>query len=450
MHPLDPAGHAPPGILQAPVLARRLGAVAPEEAAPVEASFRPANPPTATRVLYKPLTQTVSSSSMRVSPSAKSLAVEDDGSGALSSAALDQEDVGPFLTASPGAGSTPAELAASLAAREDVSWAAVDEVLHATRAIRVASVQPDDPDFAEQWGLEAIGAPAAWALGTGAPRSAERVTVCIVDSGIDYTHADLRANVAAAIGISVLADLSTPMDLLYHGTHVAGIIGAVGNNSLQVSGVTWANVSLLSCRFIDGTGFGYTSGAVTCVNYCVAQGARVIQNSWGGSARPNAALAEAIEAAARADALFVVSAGNNGLDLDAAAAYPASYAETYANVLAVASVGRAGNVSAFSNYGAGAVALAAPGENILSTVPGNGTAVYSGTSMAAPFVSGAAALALSLAGPGRLSALQLKTLLTDTADLTPALAGRVGAGMLRVDRVLEAALRHSSAAAPAA
>lgn len=398
-------------------------------------SFRPTTPPPATRVIYKPV-----------------------GSDAvMSMQSMDQVGGGyvSFLTAQPStddAGSLET-LAATLGNQSDVEWAVVDEVLHATtidvvvpptaaEGVITAARLPDDPQFVEQWGLEAVRAPEAWILGTGAFNESKEVTVCVVDSGIDYTHADLRANIAKSIGISVLPDTTTPMDMLYHGTHVAGIIGAVGNNGVQVSGVAWGNISLLACRFIDGSGYGYTSGAVTCIDYCLQNNARVIQNSWGGSASTNAAMEEAIAAAERAGALFVVSAGNSVLDLDQTRSYPASYAETYDNVIAVASIGQAGQVSSFSNYGTAAVALAAPGESILSTVPGNATATYSGTSMAAPFVSGAAALALSLAGPENLTLQQLKAALLESAELTPELEGRVGAGMLRLDRTIQAALRY--------
>ncbi|KFM23720.1 Thermophilic serine proteinase [Auxenochlorella protothecoides] len=216
---------------------------------------------------------------------------------------------------------------------------------------------------------------------------------------------------AAAVGVSMLPGSPGPMDELGHGSHVAGIVGAAGSNALLVSGVVWGNVDLLACRFIDGDGLGRTSAAVDCVNYCLAQGARVIQASWGGAAAPNAAMQAAMEAAEAADALIVVSAGNDDRDLDAEPQYPASYAAERANVLAVAAVGRAGALSSFSNRGAGTVALAAPGEAILSTLPGNAT--------------------------GRL--------LLESAEPTAQLRGKVGAGLLRLDRVVAAAAALAAA-----
>ncbi|KAL6769857.1 hypothetical protein ACKKBG_A32645 [Auxenochlorella protothecoides x Auxenochlorella symbiontica] len=383
-------------------------------------SFNPTSIPQATRVLYK------------VRPS--------EGMVAVASTATAVE----YAVAAAGPGESLKALAQNLSALATTEWVALDEVLH-VHALRVDSVTPDDPDFPEQWGLEAVHAPEAWATATGAPTRAAAVTVCIVDSGIDYDHEDLAANMAAAVGVSMLPGSPGPMDELGHGSHVAGIVGAAGSNALLVSGVVWGNVDLLACRFIDGDGLGRTSAAVDCVNYCLAQGARVIQASWGGAAAPNAAMQAAMEAAEAADALIVVSAGNDDRDLDAEPQYPASYAAERANVLAVAAVGRAGALSSFSNRGAGTVALAAPGEAILSTLPGNATGVLSGTSMAAPFVSGAAALALSVAGPGALPAPALKRLLLESAEPTAQLRGRVGAGLLRLDRVVAAAAALAAA-----
>jgi subtilisin family serine protease len=328
---------------------------------------------------------------------------------------------------------------AKLAAEPGVAYATRDTALWAAAA---EAPPVDDREYRFQWALPRVGAPAAWAALASLP-PARRVTVCVIDSGVDAAHPDLAANLAPGGDVT---------DALEHGTHVAGSVAAVGNNSVGVAGVALEGVNVRACKFLTAEGYGWVSGAVACIATCLREGADVINSSWaGGEANP--ALRDGIAAAGAADVLFVAAAGNSGLDLDTSAGangtgvFPAAFARDMPNMLVVASTSYEDQLSDFSNYGAGVVALAAPGEWILSTVPGNKTAYFSGTSMAAPHVAAAAALVLAVS-PKRPSAAELKALLLATAEPLESLRGKVSSGgLLRVDRALAAV---AAAAAPRA
>ncbi len=307
---------------------------------------------------------------------------------------------------------------------------------------------PNDPRFAELWALENNGqtggtpgadirATLAWDITTG---SAD-VRVAITDTGMDYFHPDLATNafinpgeiagngldddgngfVDDVRGWDFANNDNDPFDDHGHGTHVSGSVGALGNNGSGVVGVSW-HVRILPLKFLDATGAGTTDAAVRAIDYAVAMGARVINASWGGGA-PSEALRLAIQRAGEAGAVFVASAGNAGRDIDVFPTFPASY--NLPHVIAVAATNHDDVLPFWSNYGAVSVHLAAPGENILSTLPG-GYGVLSGTSMAAPHVSGA--LALIFARFPAITAVDAKTLLLDRVDPLPSLAGRVRSG----------------------
>jgi autotransporter-associated beta strand protein len=230
---------------------------------------------------------------------------------------------------------------------------------------------------------------------------------------------------------------NNPTDDNFHGTHVAGTIGAIGNNAIGVTGVAW-EVSLMGLKFLSGSGSGTTANAVRSVNYATMmrqrgdERVRITNNSWGGGGYSQS-LKDAIDAGGRAEILFVAAAGNDAIDADGMPQYPANYRSP--SIIAVAATDRTDNLASFSNYGVSSVHLSAPGVAILSTVPG-GYATYSGTSMAAPHVAGAAALALA-ATPG-LRLAELKQALLDTVDPVPALAGRtISGGRLNARQVLD-------------
>ncbi len=288
------------------------------------------------------------------------------------------------------------------------------EVLYAEPNYVVdAFATPNDPSYTQLWGLNNTGqtggtpgadvhAPQAWDLTTG---SANPV-IAIIDTGIDYTHPDLAANlyhttagcdasVSGCFGINAITGSGDPMDDNKHGTHVAGTIGAVGNNATGVVGVNWTT-SLLACKFLDTNGSGYLSDAITCLDYVAAQkdsGVNIVasSNSWGGGAYSQS-LSDAIDAQRQRGILFVVAAGNSGSDNDTSLTYPCSY--YLPNILCVAATNASDQRSSFSNYGKRTVHLGAPGESILSTVPAafGSYLSLSGTSMATPHVTGTVGL----------------------------------------------------------
>ncbi|MFO0802023.1 MAG: S8 family serine peptidase [Gemmataceae bacterium] len=308
---------------------------------------------------------------------------------------------------------------------------------------------PNDPSYSSLYGMAQISAPAAWDNSTGSGN----FVVAVIDSGVDYNHPDLAANMwhnpneTPNDGIDndgngivddyyganfVGANTGNPMDDNGHGTHVAGTIGAVGNNGTGVAGVNW-NVKIMALKFLSASGSGSTSDAIEALNYAVAHGAKVSNNSWGGGGY-STALFNAIQAAQNAGHIFVAAAGNSNVNIDTTPSYPASY--NLGNVVAVASTTSTDARSSFSNYGPNTVDIAAPGSSILSTTPNNTYSVYSGTSMATPHVTGAIALYWD-ANP-TASAADVIAKLKSSADVVTGLSGYVEGGRrLNVSRMLE-------------
>jgi subtilisin family serine protease len=214
---------------------------------------------------------------------------------------------------------------------------------------------------------------------------------------------------------------------------VAGIIGAEGNNALGTVGVDW-KVRLMPLKFLNSNGEGNTADAAEAIEYAIDGGAKVINASWGGPAF-SMALFQAHKEASDHGVLVVAAAGNDGENADVSPDYPAAF--DLPNVISVAASDPEDKLLYFSNYGRRSVDLAAPGDEIYSTVPSRmgSYATYSGTSMAAPFVSGAAALYYARY-PGS-SAQQVRDALLGTVDPLPTLAGKtVTGGRLNLARAL--------------
>ncbi len=341
-------------------------------------------------------------------------------------------------------GETEAKIA-SLLRRPEVRYAEPDYPLHTTAA-------PGDPSYPNLWALSNTGqavngtagtagadiaALPAWAVTTGS----SNVVVGVVDTGIDYTHPDLAPNVwnnpggvggcpAGTHGYNAITSSCDPKDDNNHGSHVSGTIGAAGNNGVGVVGVNWTT-SLMGLKFLDSRGSGSTSGAIAAIEFAVQAklagvNVRVINASWGGGGASQALLDEINKAGANG-ILFVASAGNSTANVDSAPSYPCSYTAA-SNLICVAATDQNDGLAGFSNYGANSVALGAPGTNILSTIRGGSYTYYQGTSMAAPQVTGAAALALSAPGQGSLTAVQLKSIILNAVDPVPGLAGKTQTG----------------------
>jgi thermitase len=289
-----------------------------------------------------------------------------------------------------------------------------------------------------------INAEAAWQLGTEAVP-----TVAVVDSGVDLGHPDLAPNLLAG-GKDFIDGDDAPQDQNGHGTHVAGTIGAVGNNGTGVTGVAW-KAHILPVRVLDKDGSGDVVTVIAGEKYATDHGAKIVNLSLGG-ASPSQAEYDALRSAA--GTLFVVAAGNDRADVDHTDSYPCAY--DLPNVVCVAATGGHDELASFSNYGASTVDLAAPGVDILSTYPrgtgDQGLADYewlSGTSMATPEVAGAAALMLS--ADGSLTPWQVRAKLMAGVDPVPALAGKVASGgRLDVYNALNAAAPPADTAPKAA
>jgi hypothetical protein len=261
-----------------------------------------------------------------------------------------------------------------------------------------------------------VGATNAWDITTGSTN----VIVTVIDTGIRYTHYDLtnqmwknpgeiagngldddsNGYIDDIYGINAINNSGDPMDMDDHGTHVAGTIGAAANDSNRIVGVTW-KVRLMGCKFLGGSG-GSTANAIKCIDYAVSKGSRILNNSWGGGGY-SFALYNAIDRARQAGVLFVAAAGNYSINNDANPFYPASY--PLDNIVSVAAIDRYNTLAGFSHYGLTSVDLGAPGVDIYSSTSGSDAdyQTFDGTSMAAPHVSGVAALILSLYPSAELS-----------------------------------------------
>ena len=349
---------------------------------------------------------------------------------------------------------TTSELLASLAGNSDVAWVEPNYVVR-------ADAVPNDPYFVREPGLfnrtwpgVDVHAPGAWDINTGTNAN----VIALIDSGVDYTHPDLAANIwtapkaftvtingvpitcpAGTHGFNVVFGTCDPKDDYGHGTAMAGVMGASGNNGIGVTGINWRS-SIMPLKFLAADGFGTYADALTAMDFALqvkdifaASGAaniRIMSNSWGGNAFSQALLDEITRASERG-MLFVASAGNDAANNDVTPKYPASFVAP--SIVSVAATTASDTLESYSNYGAASVDLGAPAATYTTAV-GGGYADTGGTSASAALVSGAAALVLSqcdLTVPG------VRDTLLTTVDLTAALTGitKTG-GRLNVERAL--------------
>ncbi len=328
---------------------------------------------------------------------------------------------------------------------------------------------PNDQGFFRLWGFHNSGqtggnvgadikALGAWAL----TRGSRDIKVAIIDTGIDFYHLDLKDNIwmnpeesgvdeegrdRSSNGVDddgngyiddyrgwhMLSHHNNPQDGHGHGTHVAGTIGAVGNNSLGVVGVNW-EVSLIPIKAFSDYGSTTAAALIEAIEYATAVGAHLTNNSWGG-ANFSQALYDAILEAKQAGVFFIASAGNHGGDNDLNPYYPASY--DLDNIISVAATDHRDRPATFSGYGLESVDISAPGVDIYSTLPYNQYGNKSGTSMAAPHVSGAVALLLSYLPNSSMQSIRARLLLN--GDVLPTLQGRSKSGArINLVKALEA------------
>ena len=306
----------------------------------------------------------------------------------------------------------------------------------------ITSVIPNDPLFDSQWAHENIQSGDAWEIQKGN----ESIIVALGDSGVDYTHQDLKDNVWTNdeedwkasgpgyngidddgdgyidnyFGINAITGSGDPMDDEGHGTHVAGIVGAEGNNSVGISGVNW-HVSVMGVKFITIDGSGSIADEIEAIQFATSKGAKIFNMSFSGS------YFSEIERYAIANAkgvLFITAAGNERTNNDDMPSYPANY--DLPNIISVAASNQSDDLAYFSNQGKNTVSVAAPGVSILSTLPGDDYGSLSGTSMATGYVTGLAALIL--AKSPYTSVANLKDRILRTVDTNANLQGKILTG----------------------
>jgi subtilisin family serine protease len=357
--------------------------------------------------------------------------------------------------AKPTLDTAPEAAAAYRKESQVVERAGVDYVVHAV-------LTPNEPDFANLWGMHNTGqtiqgtagivdadidAPEAWDLITGS----SEIVVGVIDTGIDYNHQDLAANmwrnpgeipnngidddgngfVDDYYGWDFANDDKDPYDDHFHGTHCAGTIGGVGNNGIGVAGVSWT-VKMAALKFLSASGSGYISDGLDALNYATKMRFKLTSNSWGGGGY-DPLFEAAIGTAAESNALFVAAAGNANNNNDLYPFYPASY--TNANLIAVAATDNREQIAGFSCYGLTSVDLGAPGVAIYSCKQNNTYQFLNGTSMATPHVAGACALGWAYKPEAAWT--EIKAAILNGVDPTAALAGKcVTGGRLNVHKTL--------------
>jgi subtilisin family serine protease len=352
-----------------------------------------------------------------------------------------------------------ANVLAALSANPRVEFAEPDY------AVSAFETQISDPLFDLQWGLFNYGQSIRGTAGVSGADirmlSAWEVTsggasclVAVIDTGVQWDHPDLAANIWQNpgeangtrgtdndsngyindwIGWDFYSNDNNPNDENGHGTHVAGTIAAVRNNSIGVAGVA-PHCQIMPLRFLGPTGGGSTADAIAALNYAVKAGAKISNNSWGGGGS-STALYQAIQAAGDAGHIFVAAAGNSGVNTDRKAHYPSGY--DLPNIISVAATDNRDRLASFSNYGSKTVDLGAPGVDIANAYTGSTYVWMSGTSMAAPHVAGVAAILQQKYT--QLSALAVIEQILSTTRFISALNGKtLTGGVLDAHKALTA------------
>ena len=306
---------------------------------------------------------------------------------------------------------------------------------HVYNAFLPTPYHSNDPYYADgnQWALfnqgqnggvagADIRAPYAWRIlyESGKPIGSSAVKVAVIDTGVDYNHPDLSANCKKADGFDFYNLDADPMDDGDHGTHVAGIIGATGNNGTGVSGVAWA-CRIYPIKALNSSMQATDTSILYSLDHADMMGCHIVNMSFG-SYSFSQALADKI--AEMSSVLFVCAAGNDASDNDSSPVYPASLG--FNNIISVCNTNNKDQLNSYSNYGATSVHVGAPGSNICSTFPGGIYLWMSGTSMAAPVVTGIAVL-LKAAFPA-LTVAQIRSQILDNVDVIPALSGKCSTG----------------------
>jgi len=354
---------------------------------------------------------------------------------------------GRLVVVRPRSGRATAALRKRLARRSEVAYAEPDFFQFAS-----ATKTPDDPFYTLQYALidspgdHDIDAPTAWGTRSSCAK------VAILDTGIDTDHPDLKSNVYKSAdkpnngkdddkngyvddtyGYNTIKGKGSGEDDDGHGTHVSGIVGGRGNNDVGVSGTCWST-KLLAVKFMNSHGKGSTSDAIEGIDYAVKQGFKIVNCSFGSSSK-SSSLHDAVDYAQDHNTLLVVAAGNDSENIDKHPLYPASYGDS--NILAVAATTSTDALASFSNFGSEAVDVGAPGDSIYSTYLGGGYRILSGTSMAAPYTAGVAALLRKQQSDATYG--NLRYAIRHKVDKPPALDGKVAYdGRLNAEKALAA------------
>jgi len=290
--------------------------------------------------------------------------------------------------------------------------------------VQIADIIPSDPGWGNQYGLVRIRAPQGWEMNTGS----SSVTIAIIDTGIDLTHLDLAGKLVS--GIDIYNGDNNPQDDNGHGTHVAGIAAALSNNGAGVAGVSWG-ARLMPVKVLNAGGGGTYAGLAAGIIWAANHGAQIINLSLGGQ-NPDQTLQGAVDYAASRGVLLVAAAGNYGTT-------PVLYPARYPNVIAVAATNSSNTRAAISNYGP-EVDLSAPGISIYSTVPG-GYGYRDGTSMAAQFGSGLAAIMFGIPGNGSAAAVTQQMQSTALDLGSPGWDDFYGYGLIQMDAAIGTVLQ---------